>query len=119
MLSLRLVSQQLVSQNFDSVTKAFVAGHIEQVINDQLKRFATNMPAQGLRNLAHGVIVRCSHSEAPFPPERVNDILPLLAPSRGLVLSIANPAASRGGVVLRPNYRSATSPPPAVHVTAA
>ena len=57
-------------ERLDSYAEALVAGHVEQVIDNLLKRLPVNMPAQGLRNLAHGVVIRRSHSEAPFPPDR-------------------------------------------------
>jgi hypothetical protein len=61
-----------VRQHLDSIAKAFVAGHVEQIIDDLLERLPVNMPAQSLRNLAHGVVIRRSHSEATFPPDAHN-----------------------------------------------
>jgi hypothetical protein len=54
-----------VRERLDSYAEALVAGHVEQVIDNLLKRLPVNMPAQGLRNLADRVIVRRRHSEAP------------------------------------------------------
>ena len=53
-------------ERLDLFAEVFVAGHVEQVIDNLLKRLPVNMPAQGLCNLVHRVVVRSGHSENPF-----------------------------------------------------